>query len=78
MCTIHSAGEDYIIMSDSPLTLSTEYPNDTITFNILDDNLTECVEYFSIHLNFSEGPLPRLSLNPSTTTVTVLDDDESE
>ena len=74
----HAAGEDYDLSADSLLILSTQYPNDTIVIFIQDDNITECMESFSIYLNFPGGPFPRLTLNSSTTTVIILDDDKSK
>ena len=59
-------------MTDSPLTLSSELPNATITIFIIDDNITEPMESVEIHLSFQERSLQRVTLHPNTTTVTIL------
>ena len=70
--------QDFIMMTDSPLILSTEYQNATISIYIHDDNLIEHTESFIISLYFVGGPLPRVMLNPSTATVMIVDDDEGK
>lgn len=74
-----SAGEDFN-QTDSlqVLTLSTHHPNGTITIDIIDDDITECVESFSIDLAFLSGDIDRVELNPSNVNVTIIDDDKSK
>lgn len=60
------------MVTDSPVILTTELPNATITIFIIDDNLTEPIESIEVHLSFPGGPLPRIKLEPNTTTVTIL------
>lgn len=66
------------MMTDSPLMLSTEHQNDTISIYVDDDNLIECLEILNISLYFVGAPLPRVTLSPSTATVMIVDDDESK
>ena len=67
----YTAG-DYDVMTDSPLILSTELPNATITIEIIDDDITEPAESFEITLSFEGQPIPRVMLDPNTTTITIL------
>ena len=60
------------MMTDSPLILSTELPNATITIEIIDDDITESAESFEINLSFQGQPIPRVMLDPNTTTITIL------
>ena len=62
-------------MTDFPLTLSATHPNDTVTIPILDNNIFESTESFLVTLYFPGGPVPRVTLKPSTATVTIFDDD---
>ena len=43
--------------------------NDTTTISILEDSVLEPTESFMVNLAFSGGPVPRVILSPSTTTV---------
>ena len=64
--------KDYSILSESPLILSTEFPNDTITINIKDDNLFELAESFEIFLLFKDqAMIPRVTLDPRTANITI-------
>ena len=68
-------GQDFTTMTDSPLILSTECPNDTISIYIHDDDVSESMESFSISLYFVGAPPPRVMLKPSTATVIIADND---
>ena len=72
---LHTAGLDFSMITDSLLTLNATCPNATITISILNDNVLESTESFTVNLAFSGGPVPRVILSPSTATVTILDDD---
>jgi hypothetical protein len=50
--------------------LSTEFPNATITIEIVDDDLDEPDESFQISLFFKEQ-IQRVTLNPSTINITI-------
>ena len=63
---------DYAIITESPLILSTEFPNATITIDIDDDDLSEPAESFEISLFFKgQTMIPRVTLNPSTANITI-------
>ena len=65
-------GEDYTIMTKSPLILSTEFPNSTIIVDIVDDDLFEPAESFEISLFFKEQTvIPRVTLDPRTADITI-------
>ena len=65
--------QDYTIVTVSPLILSTEHPNDTISININDDgDLFEPDEFFEISLYFKEEiMIDRVKLNPRTANITI-------
>ena len=65
--------QDYTIVTVSPLILSTEHPNDTISININDDgDLFEPDEFFEIFLYFKEEiMIDRVKLNPRTANITI-------
>ena len=67
--------QDFNLMTESPLILSTEYPNDTISICILNDDKSERQEFFKISLYFKGVSPPRVTLNPSTATVVIVDND---
>ena len=69
-----SDGGSYSLVTNSPLLLTSEHPNATITVNIEDDDLPEPPKTFVIKL-FMYEDIPRLRLNPSTVTVVIADDD---
>lgn len=71
-----AADSDYRVMMDTPLILSTTYPNHTITIYIVNDEEVESTETLTLELSFPGGPLPRVKLNPSTATITIFDDDD--
>ena len=73
----YAAGLDFSspMMTDSLLTLSNAHPNDTVTISIINDTLFEPTESFMVQLAFSGGPMPRITLSPSTATVSIFDDD---
>ena len=66
---------DFLVMTDSPLILTMEHPNDTIMIRIYDDEVIESMESFNISLYFDGIPPPRVTLNPSTAMVIIVDDD---
>ena len=66
---------DFLVMTNSTLILSTDYPNDTISIRIHDDEAIESTESFNISLYFVGVPPPRVTLNPSTVTVIIVDND---
>ena len=68
---------DYLVVTATPLTLTPEYPNETISISIVNDTLPETAESFEINL-ILQGSLPSLlTLNPSTARVVILDDDDA-
>ena len=80
VCGNHSfsaAKLDYDVVTDPPVTLTSEYPNATISISIVNDNLPETAESFEINLIFSGRPSSLLTLNPSTARVMILDDDDA-
>ena len=60
------------MITESPLILTTEFPNATISIDIIDDVVTESAESFVITLSFQGEPIPRVTLDPNTTTITIL------
>ena len=73
IATVTTTDVDYTIVTISPLILSTEVPNATITIDINDeDDLFEPAEFFEISLFFKEQiMIPRVTLNPSTASITI-------
>ena len=55
-----TAGEDFAMITDSLLTLSAEYTNDTITIPIFNDNVFEPTESFIVNLSFVSGLVHRV------------------
>ena len=68
--------EDYAVLTNSSLILTTELPNATITINITNDDINEPAESFEITLSFQGQPIPRVMLDPNTTTITILGKDK--
>ena len=68
--------EDYAVSTNSSLILTTELPNATITINITNDDINEPAESFEITLSFQGQPIPRVMLDPNTTTITILGKDK--
>ena len=68
------------MITNSPLTLSTEYPNATITVDILEDSVIECSEFITFVLAFHGVSVPRLgfSIDHSQVTVEIRDDEQSK
>ena len=63
------ADVDYTILTDSPLTLSTERPNATIDISINDDSDFEPAESFEIVLYFKDEI--NVALEPRAVNVTI-------
>jgi hypothetical protein len=55
---------------DPRLILSTEFPNATITIDIVNDDLPEPDESFQIYLFFKEQ-ISRVTLDPRTANITI-------
>ena len=54
------------------LILSTEFPNATITIDIVDDDLFEPDESFLVSLVFKDQMMiPRVTLDPSSANITI-------
>lgn len=68
-------GIDYQVVTQSPVTLTSEYPYAAITIHILEDYLPESSEILELALFFYDEPVLRLDLNPSTATVTIVDNE---
>ena len=68
------------IPSDAILTLTPLQHSDTRVVAIVNDEVAEITESFKLRLNFSGefDQMPFVKLNPSTATVTIIDDDESK
>ena len=65
-------GEDYTILTKSPLILSTEFLNATILVDIVDDDLFEPAESFEISLFFKgQIVISRVTLDPRTAEITI-------
>ena len=60
------------------MALSTQHPYDVITIDIIDDNVTECVESFSVDLHFMSEVIDRVALMPSSMNIAIMDDDKSK
>ena len=72
------AGDDYSIITESPLILNSERPSANITINITDDDVLECKESIVLELSFPRDPPPAgVVLNPSTVEFTIMDNDLS-
>ena len=74
------SGNDYSLQPESPLTLTSERPNATITISIFDDDSIESSKTFEINLCFYDEMIEncsynRLKLSPSTVTVQIIDND---
>ena len=64
--------EDYTIVMERRLILSTEFPNATITIDIIDDGLPEQDEFFLVSLSFKDQVMiPRVTLDPSFANITI-------
>ena len=66
------------MITDSPLNLSTEYPNTTITVEIYEDLMIECSESITFDLAFHGASVPRLRFGHSEVTVEIRDNEESK
>ena len=65
-------GEDYTIAMERRLILSTEFPNATITIDIVDDDIFELDESFLVSLVFKDQMMiPRVILDPSFANITI-------
>ena len=65
-------GEDYTIAMERHLILSTEFPNATITIDIVDDGIFELDESFLVSLVFKDQMMiPRVILDPSFANITI-------
>ena len=65
-------GEDYTIAMERRLILSTEFPNATITIDIVDDGIFELDESFLVSLVFKDQMMiPRVILDPSFANITI-------
>ena len=64
---------DIKILTESPLTLSTENTTVIIEIMIVDDNITEPEESFEIMLDYvtDQGLGSRVSLQPNSTIITI-------
>ena len=64
---------DIMVLTASPLTLSTDNTTITIEIAIIDDNITEPEELFEIALDYvtDQGLGHRVSLQPNTTIITI-------
>ena len=72
LCIFSITGEDYTIVMERRLILSTEFPNATITIDIVDDGLFEPGESFQVSLVFKDQMMiPRVILNPSSANITI-------
>ena len=73
---VASAGEDYVnintLVTFTPFTVS---QTQTVTVEILPDNLVEHDETFELNLAIPSGSTLAQLGNPSKTTVTIMDDD---
>jgi hypothetical protein len=65
-----TTGEDYTIVMEPSVILSTEFPNATITIEIVDDDHPEPDESFQISLFFMQQ-IPRVTLDPRTINITI-------
>ena len=62
-------GEDYTIVMERRLILSTEFPNTTITIDIVDD---ESDKFFLVSLSFKDQiMIPRVTLGPRFANITI-------
>ena len=66
-----TAPNDYSSKHEN-ISIQQGFKKQCISVNISNDNVSERVEYFSLILTSEES---RLTLNPNTTTVSILDDD---
>ena len=73
-CVTTTGGLDFSA-TEFLLTLSDIRPSGTFTISILNDNMFELTESFRVNLYFPGGLVPRVTLKPSTATVTIYDDD---
>ena len=65
-------GEDYSIVMERRLILSTEFPNATITIDIINDNQPEPDESFLVSLSFKDQiMIPRVTLVPRFANITI-------
>ena len=67
-----------MFLTESPLVLSYESPNATVSIYIKDDDSAEPPEPFEIILSFYGKQPPRLQLNPSSLTVLITNTDDSK
>ena len=65
-------------LEDQILTLSSDDLNDTITINIVDDDIIESDETISITLAFLKEEIPRVELRPSYIDIVIMDDNASK
>ena len=75
LISIAYTDHDFGVMTDSPLVLSTECPNNTISIYIYDDTFIESMESFTITLYFVGVPPSRVTLHPSSATFVIIDND---
>ena len=66
---------DYTVTTESPLTLTPEHPNATITITIFEDAIPEHpFESFIVTLSLPEDLTSLISLNQSNVTIIIMDD----
>ena len=70
---------DYTAVSNRPLTFSSSQPTDSILIDIRDDTIVEAnIEQFTASLTVNNALNPGVTLNPSTATVNINDNDGKE
>ncbi len=73
--TVCTAGMDFEIIGTMRLTLSPDEPSVLVPFSVLDDNIAELSETFNIFLFIPEDSAVYTLDTPSTTVITITDDE---
>ena len=79
---VDTTASDYVVQTTSPVELTSDVPNHTITVRILDDAIAEPPESFVINLTESflqasaSEDSQRITFNPRNITVVIMDNDD--
>ena len=66
------------MLTQSPVTLTSDNLSATIDISILEDSLPESSEILELTLNYFGEQGHRLKLNPSTATITIVDNERKQ